>query len=172
MLPYNWSSWTYLFPGKEGSWGWYCHHAHCSHIRLRDVAEKLWEHVIKFSEPYEPNDFQNGPDLNSNPWSDPLPLPKQKNLPPKLDPEILPEPLCEYCRASAFENETTPEAVAGFLLSALGILTGSRIAINPDPRKANWYEYGVRSCILVMPVSSNKTAAFRSGLNPLDRIQN
>ena len=162
---------TYLFPGKEGSWGWYCYHAHCSHIRLRDVAEKLWEHVIKFSDPYEPNDFHNGPDLNSNPWSDPLPLPKQKNLPPKLDPEILPEPLCEYCRASAFENETTPEAVAGFLLSALGILTGSRIAINPDPRKANWYEYGVRSCILVMPVSSNKTAAFRSGLNPLDRIQ-
>ena len=47
----------------------------CSHIRLRDVAEgvTMEEHVIKFSDwPYVPNDFQNGPDLNSNPWAAPF----------------------------------------------------------------------------------------------------
>ena len=56
-------------------------------------------------------------------------------------------------------------------MADLGIITGTRAAINPDPRKPTWLEYGVGSVALVMPVSSNKTAVFRSGLGPLERIQ-
>ena len=104
-------------------------------------------------------------------WVEPLPLPKSQPPPKTLDPEILPNPLSEFCRAAALENETAPEAVAGFLLAALGIITGTRLAIKPDPEKPSWFEYGVRSVALVMPVSSNKTAVFRSGLAPLEKIQ-
>ena len=104
-------------------------------------------------------------------WVEPLPLPKSQPPPKTLDPEILPNPLSEFCRAAALENETAPEAIAGFLLAALGIITGTRLAIKPDPEKPSWFEYGVRSVALVMPVSSNKTAVFRSGLAPLKKFR-
>ncbi len=104
-------------------------------------------------------------------WPDPLPLPKNLDPPLKLDPNILPNPLSDFCRYSAFENETAPEAEAGFLLSALGMVTGTRIVINPDPLKPNWFEYPIRSVALVMDISSNKTAIFRTGLAPLEKIQ-
>ena len=47
-------------------------------------------------------------------WPDPLLLPKNPDPPLKLDPNILPNSLSDFCRYSAFENETAPEAVAVF----------------------------------------------------------
>ena len=51
------------------------------------------------------------------------------------------------------------------------MVTGTRIVINPDPLKPNWFEYPIRSVALVMDISSNKTAVFRTGLAPLEKIQ-
>ena len=168
---------SYLFKGSEGSWGWTCHHDHCQQRNMKDVALKLRSHVIEHSEKFIPKHMEKiGMRENENKpkeivWPDPLPLPKNPDPPLKLDPIILPNPLSDFCRYSAFENETAPEAVAGFLLSALGMVTGTRIVINPDPLKPNWFEYPIRSVALVMDISSNKTAVFRTGLAPLEKIQ-
>ena len=51
------------------------------------------------------------------------------------------------------------------------MVTGTRIVINPDPLKPNWFEYPIRSVALVMDISSNKTAIFRTGFAPLEKIQ-
>ncbi len=168
---------SYLFKGSEGCWGWTCHHDHCQQRNMKDVALKLRSHVIEHSEKFIPNHMEKiGMRENENKpkeivWPDPLPLPKNPDPPLKLDPIILPNPLSDFCRYSAFENETAPEAVAGFLLAALGMVTGTRIVINPDPLKPNWFEYPIRSVALVMDISSNKTAVFRTGLAPLEKIQ-
>ena len=168
---------SYLFLGSEGTWGWTCHHDHCQGRNLKHLAFELKDHVIKFSQGFIPDSTKRikVEDTEENPesisWPPANPLPKNEDPPPQLDPEILPNPLSEFCRAAALENETAPEAVAGFLLAALGIITGTRLAIKPDPEKPSWFEYGVRSVALVMPVSSNKTAVFRSGLAPLEKIQ-
>ena len=50
-------------------------------------------------------------------WSIPSPLPDHHQLPPKLDPEILPEPLAEFCHSASLENETAPEAATVFIRS-------------------------------------------------------
>ncbi|MDP7316705.1 MAG: BT4734/BF3469 family protein, partial [SAR324 cluster bacterium] len=41
-------------------------------------------------------------------WTEPQPLPKHPLPPPQLDPGVLPEPLAEYARAAALENEVAP----------------------------------------------------------------
>ena len=104
-------------------------------------------------------------------WTEPQPLPKHPLPPPQLDPGVLPEPLAEYARAAALENEVAPEAVMGFLLASIGAVTGSRFCIAPDCRKPGWFEYPVRSTALVQPVSWNKTGAFKAGLSPLEKLQ-
>ncbi|MFL2747989.1 MAG: DUF3987 domain-containing protein [bacterium] len=168
---------SYLFRGSEGSWGWTCHHDHCQQRNMKDVALKLRSHVIEHSEKFIPEQLEkigireNEYKPKEIVWPDPLPLPKNPDPPLKLDPNILPNPLSDFCRYSAFENETTPKAVAGFLLATLGMVTGTRIVINPDPLKSNWFEYPIRSVALVMDISSNKTIVFRTGHAPLEKIQ-
>ena len=104
-------------------------------------------------------------------WPEPLPLPKAPPPPPSLSPSILPEPLAEYARVTALENEASPEAVAAFLLSSIGAVTGTRFCIRPDYRKMTWYEFPVRSAGLVMNVSENKSGVFKAGIGPLTRLQ-
>ena len=104
-------------------------------------------------------------------WPEPLPLPKAPPPPPSLSPSILPEPLAEYSRVTALENEASPEAVAAFLLSSIGAVTGTRFCIRPDYRKMTWYEFPVRSAGLVMNVSENKSGVFKAGIGPLTHLQ-
>jgi len=104
-------------------------------------------------------------------WPEPLPLPKAPPPPPSLSPSILPEPLAEYARVTALENEASPEAVTAFLLSSIGAVTGTRFCIRPDSRKLTWHEFPVRSAGLVMNVSENKSGVFKAGIGPLTRLQ-
>ena len=98
-------------------------------------------------------------------------MPDAPPPPPPLDPEILPQPLADFAKAAALENEVSPEAVAAFLLSSIGAVTGSRFCIKPDSRKKNWYEFPIRSTALVMDVSQNKSGVFRAAIGPLERLQ-
>ncbi|MCH2314736.1 MAG: DUF3987 domain-containing protein, partial [SAR202 cluster bacterium] len=113
-----------------------------------------------------PEEYRNG-----NEWPIPKQLPDAPPPPPQLDPEILPQPLADFAKAAALENEVSPEAVAAFLLSSIGAVTGSRFCIKPDSRKKNWYEFPIRSTALVMDVSQNKSGVFRAAIGPLERLQ-
>ena len=55
-------------------------------------------------------------------WSGPKPLPDAPPPPPPLDPEILPQPFADFAKATALENEVSPEAGAAFLYLQLGQL--------------------------------------------------
>ncbi len=115
--------------------------------------------------------FESNSSNDGQTWSVPKPLPDTPPPPPPLDPEILPQPLADFAKAAALENEVSPEAVAAFLLSSIGAVTGSRFCINPDSRKKNWYEFPIRSTAIVMNVSQNKSGVFRAAIGPLDRLQ-
>ena len=99
--------------------------------------------------------FEKDSTNGSKTWSIPKPLPDAPPPPPPLDPDILPQPLADFAKATALENEVSPEAVAAFLLSSIGAVTGSRFCIKPDSRK-EWYEFPIRSTALVMNVSHQK----------------
>jgi len=115
--------------------------------------------------------FEANSSYDSQTWSVPKPLPDAPPPPPPLDPEILPQPLADFAKAAALENEVSPEAVAAFLLSSIGAVTGSRFCIKPDSRKKSWYEFPIRSTALVMNVSQNKSGVFRAAIGPLERLQ-
>ncbi len=183
----NGESSTVILRTSSGGQRFKCLHGHCGHLSDRDELVKLLggpeilkgyakekqastDHVIREADP----DLQRRMDESfhhSFPKELP-PLPTIDPPPPTLTVDILPEPLASYCKSAAVENETTPEAIAGFILSGLGIVTGTKILIAPDlDLKPNWFESPVRSTALVMPVSANKTAAFRAGLLPLEGLQ-
>ncbi len=178
---------TVILRTDTGGQRFNCKHGHCEQLSDRDELIKLLggddvlrgyarerragsSYTIREADP----DLQWRMDeefLDSFP-SQLQPLPATDPPPPKLDPNLLPEPLASYCSSAAIENETTPEAIAGFLLAALGVLTGTRLLVAPDRvEKPNWFESAIRSTALVMPVSAGKTAAFRSGLCPLESLQ-
>ena len=104
-------------------------------------------------------------------WPEPKPLPPLPAPPPQLSPDILPEPLAEYARVTALENEASPEAVTVFLLAAIGAVTGTRFCIRPDYRKKTFHEFPVRSAGLVMGVSENKSGVFKAGIGPIANLQ-
>ena len=58
-----------------------------------------------------PEEYRNG-----NEWPIPKQLPDAPPPPPQLDPDILPQPLADFAKAAALENEVSPEAVAAFLI--------------------------------------------------------
>ena len=178
---------TVILRTDSGGQRFKCFHGHCEHLSDRDELVKLLgggdvlrgfakerqagsSYTIREADP----DLQRRMDeefLDSFP-SELQPLPATDPPPPKLDPNLLPEPLASYCSSAAIENETTPEAIAGFLLAALGVVTGTRLLVAPDRvEKPNWFESAIRSTALVMPVSAGKTAAFQSGLRPLESLQ-
>ena len=115
--------------------------------------------------------FEKDSTNGSQTWAVPKPLPDAPPPPPPLDPEILPQPFADFAKASALENEVSPEAVAALLLSSIGAVTGSRFCIKPDSRKNSWYEFTIRSTALVMNVSQNKSGVFRAAIGPLERLQ-
>jgi len=115
--------------------------------------------------------FEKDSTNGSQTWSVPKPLPDAPPPPPPLDPKILPQPFADFAKASALENEVSPEAVAALLLSSIGAVTGSRFCIKPDSRKKSWYEFPIRSTALVMNVSQNKSGVFRAAIGPLERLQ-
>ena len=140
-----------------------------------EVVRKCFEEVSKHPKKYDVKAingvFEKDSTNGSKTWSTPKPLPDAPPPPPPLDPEILPQPLADFAKASALENEVSPEAVAAFLLSSIGAVTGSRFCIKPDSRKKSWYEFPIRSTALVMNVSQNKSGVFRAAIGPLERLQ-
>jgi len=140
-----------------------------------EAVRKCFEEVSKHPKKYDVKAingvFEKDSTNGSKTWSTPKPLPDAPPPPPPLDPEILPQPLADFAKASALENEVSPEAVAAFLLSSIGAVTGSRFCIKPDSRKKSWYEFPIRSTALVMNVSQNKSGVFRAAIGPLERLQ-
>ena len=139
-----------------------------------EAVRKCFEEVSKHPKKYDVKAingvFEKDSTNGSKTWSVPKPLPDTPPPPPQLDPEILPQPLADFAKATALENEVSPEAVAAFLLSSIGAVTGSRFCIKPDSRK-KWYEFPIRSTALVMEVSQNKSGVFRAAIGPLERLQ-
>ena len=178
---------TVILRTDSGGQRFKCLHGHCEHLSDRDQLVKLLggddvlkgyakerqagsSYIIEEADP----DLQRRMDEEfQDPFpSELLPLPATDPPPPKLDANLLPEPLASYCSSAAIENETTPEAIAGFLLAALGVMTGTRLLVAPDRfQKPNWFESAIRSTALVMDVSAGKTGAFRMGLRPLEALQ-
>ena len=138
-----------------------------------EAVRKCFEEVSKHPKKYDVKAingvFEKDSSNGSQTWPIPKPLPDAP--PPQLDPEILPQPLADFAKATALENGVSPEAVAAFLLSSIGAVTGSRFCIKPDSRKKNWYEFPIRSTALVMDVSQNKSGVFRAAIGPLERLQ-
>lgn len=140
-----------------------------------EAVRKCFEEVSKHPKKYDVKAingvFEKDSTNGSQTWPIPKPLPDAPPPPPPLDPEILPQPLADFAKAAALENGVSPEAVAAFLLSSIGAVTGSRFCIKPDSRKKSWYEFPIRSTALVMNVSQNKSGVFRAAIGPLERLQ-
>ncbi|MEK5751367.1 YfjI family protein [Acinetobacter variabilis] len=107
--------------------------------------------------------FQDG-------WKEPKPI-KSELLPVKtLMPDMLPTDLNTYCHDEALRADNmTPDFIAVCLVTSLGALIGSRVAIKPKQLD----DYSVVPNLwggLVAPPSSKKSPAIKAGTRHLDRL--
>lgn len=103
-------------------------------------------------------------------WNEPKPI-KSELLPvKKLMPDMLPTDLNIYCHDEALRADNmTPDFIAVCLITSLGALIGSRVAIKPKQLD----DYSIVPNLwggLVAPPSSKKSPAIKAGTRHLDRL--
>lgn len=111
--------------------------------------------------------------LNSsdNIWPDPQPI-KEELLPVKsLPPEIIPEPLRDYCVDIAHRMQCPIDYVAIGLLTMISSVIGTGCAVRPK-QKDNWQIVPNLWGVIVGNPSVLKSPSLNEALKPLARLEN
>lgn len=103
------------------------------------------------------------------PWPEPQPLRPEHEPVPDLPPELLPQPLRDYCEDVAGRTCVPLGMVAIPSMIALGAVVGRKVCIQPEPA-SQWIVVPNLWGAIVAPPGTLKSAMLDAGLAPLEPL--
>lgn len=173
---------SYLFQRQKDSWGWTCHHAHCQNRNLKDLAEKLKVHVLKYSEPFLNDPINSKKRINTeegvfvvdnsdSEWEIPEKLPTEPSPPPDIPDQLFTHPFKEWVLDLSDRMSSPPEMVWVPLIVAFASAIGTQLAVRPKRDDFSWIMPPILWGCVVAPPGRKKSPATTPAIRLLQELE-